>query len=524
MKKLLAGLGMVVLVSLGLACDSVTPVAPADGVLTVTVNPTRIESGGEAVVTVLARKVDGFPVNPGTEVNLATTVGLIETPVFTNDRGIAEAVLRGNGDVGVATVTASSGSLDSAEITVQIGSLPFDISLNATPGEISVRNVPTGGFVIKLRATVIDDLGEGLKGAAVLFDAELGRLESKGEPVPTNANGVAKDTLTVRRNNLESLAGATFTISASTGGDPDMDFNAEIISVDETISVVGFPTDIFLVASPSSIPATGGTVTLSATVQDSLGSPLEGVGVQFDSQVGSPSTGSSIVNTDANGQAFATVTASEQDIRAFLPQNTFTVEARTSGGVGGAFLVDTEVVTIQGQPPLAGFTFAAAGCLDVTFTNTSTPAPTTADPVEYEWNFGDGTPVVSTNTRDPITHTFSNLPPNTTTAVFNVTLTATSAFGTDTVEQVVTVDPRPLPTFSFSQSTTVALQVSFNATASVASPVATFSWDFGDNTTGSGETTTHTYAMDGTYTVELTITDCTPSVSNSISLPVEVTP
>jgi len=47
--------------------------------------------------------------------------------------------------------------------------------------------------------------------------------------------------------------------------------------------------------------------------------------------------------------------------------------------------------------------------------------------------------------------------------------------------------------------------VTFNGTASTGSPTA-YAWDFGDNQSGSGSTTTHSYAAVGTYTARLTVT------------------
>ena len=52
--------------------------------------------------------------------------------------------------------------------------------------------------------------------------------------------------------------------------------------------------------------------------------------------------------------------------------------------------------------------------------------------------------------------------------------------------------------------------VFFDATLSTSNPnnpIVSYTWDFGDGQTGSGRTTTHTYALAGTYRVRLTITD-----------------
>jgi PKD repeat protein len=64
------------------------------------------------------------------------------------------------------------------------------------------------------------------------------------------------------------------------------------------------------------------------------------------------------------------------------------------------------------------------------------------------------------------------------------------------------------PTASFTSSVT-DLHVAVDASGSADSDgnVASYAWDFGDGTTGTGKTTSHDYATGNTYTVTLTVTD-----------------
>jgi PKD repeat protein len=84
-----------------------------------------------------------------------------------------------------------------------------------------------------------------------------------------------------------------------------------------------------------------------------------------------------------------------------------------------------------------------------------------------------------------------------------------SGLNTAGTSHTVTVDnPNEPPSASFSFSCS-GLSCDFDASASFDpdGTVAGYDWEFGDLNSGSGETTSHTYAAAGTYNVTLTVTD-----------------
>lgn len=149
----------------------------------------------------------------------------------------------------------------------------------------------------------------------------------------------------------------------------------------------------------------------------------------------------------------------------------------------------TNPITVYPQPVAAFSSDAVASCapMPVTFTNNSTGA------TSYQWNFGDG----SGSTTPAPFHTYQN----TTLFIQNytVTLIAQSANGcTDTTTaQVVTY---PEPQFGFNtvpDSGCSPLTVTF---PSVIGAVV-YQWDFGDGSTGTGPTPSHTYTNSTTNNV-----------------------
>lgn len=212
------------------ACDKANPVAPSGSILLLSASPSQIGINGTSTITVIGRKPDGQPLNPGTEIRLTTSLGTISPQIVqTGSGGQATATLRGDGRLGVATVTASTGGNSttpppaggegasaagpgSASIEVEIGTPAATIVLQPNPTTLSAD-----GGTVNLVALVRDSRGQPLVDQPVNFTTEIGRLNSRGGIVRTDANGQARDRLTVTAQDL-SLGQRNFTVAAQTTG------------------------------------------------------------------------------------------------------------------------------------------------------------------------------------------------------------------------------------------------------------------------------------------------------------------
>lgn len=127
------------------------------------------------------------------------------------------------------------------------------------------------------------------------------------------------------------------------------------------------------------------------------------------------------------------------------------------------------------------------------------------DSLTYHWDFGDGGTADGSLTPS---HVYVN--PGTYTA----TLTVADTSGlTGTTRLVATVNDVP-PTVSLTNPAYAQVQtsVAFTASATALSPAVqaagfTYAWNFGDGTTGSGASLSHSFTTAGTYTVTASATD-----------------
>jgi PKD repeat protein len=175
------------------------------------------------------------------------------------------------------------------------------------------------------------------------------------------------------------------------------------------------------------------------------------------------------------------------------------------GSLGQYYITGTiPVNTSINQPPVAAASaspLSGSAPLAVTFGSSGSADPE-GGALTYYWNFGDGT-----NSSEPNpAHTY------TTTGTFNVNLTVTDIAGYSNTKSIsINVINKP-PVASFTANTSsnlIPATYSFDATASTDpdGPIASYSWNFGDNTTGTGVTTSHTYEAAGTFPITLTVKD-----------------
>jgi adhesin/invasin len=195
------------------SCDKAGPVAPEGSVLTISASPDRIPATGSSQITVTARKSNGFPVNPGTTVFFSTTRGVLPQSKQTDDAGLVQVTLQGNGDVGKATVKANAGAAEEAMTEVQIGVAATSLTLQASPSSVT-----SAGGEITLVTVVRDETGQPLAGAGVNFTSQLGTLESGGRVITSNAAGEAVDKLRVRASDVASTTAATFNVGVEAAG------------------------------------------------------------------------------------------------------------------------------------------------------------------------------------------------------------------------------------------------------------------------------------------------------------------
>ena len=198
-------------------------------------------------------------------------------------------------------------------------------------------------------------------------------------------------------------------------------------------------------------------------------------------------------NTSVNGTSYlwefgdGTTSTLQNPTHTYANGGTYTVKLTTTNACGSTSI--TKTVSLIPAPEASFTTSGSPGCAPqtVTFTNTSIGA------TSFNWSFPGATPPASTDTSPVVVYD----QPGTYTA----TLVAINTSGTDTA--TATIQIGTVPGAGFSSSTSGLVATFTNSTTNGTS----YSWDFGDGSTGTETDPTHSYTADGVYTVVLTATN-----------------
>jgi hypothetical protein len=403
----LAALGLIVTLSLAVACDKVPLVAPSGSVITlfaaantvplngdVEIVANVIENGttststppatggtpgtGTAGTTTTTSAGAGTPVQNGTLVSFSTTIGRIEPSEARTSNGQVRVRFFPGGQSGTATITAFSGGASGKLENLKVGSAAVErVIVSASP-----QTLPPGGGTSTISARVEDVSGTGLSGIPVTFTTDNGSLNPP--TATTDANGVATTSLNAPRT-------------------------AKV-----TVNVAGKTADVTVGLNPR----TGISITAPATAVSA------GLPASFTVNIG---TTANIRNVtvdfgDGSQQSLGAISGSTVIQHVYNEAGTFTVRATAIDASGFTEQVATSVTILPAQPPAVTITGPATATRGsrVTFTANVSGATSTID--SYSWDFGDGTPITTVSSPQ-VSHTYTGV------GTFDVRVTVTQHTG-----------------------------------------------------------------------------------------------
>ncbi|NNE71493.1 MAG: PKD domain-containing protein, partial [Rhodothermales bacterium] len=224
--------------------------------------------------------------------------------------------------------------------------------------------------------------------------------------------------------------------------------------------------------------------------------------VTFDGTDSSDPNGDTLTYLWDLGDATSSADASVS--HTYLTAGTYAVSLTVSDPDGESDTAALSYTVQANVAPTASFTFSYQNYqrpISVFF-DASASTDTAGDVLTYTWDFGDG----QTGSGETLVHTFTDVAGD-----IPVTLTVTDLGGltAQSVQDVGVPNRTPSASFDTSPSEGMApLTVTFTHTGTDPDGDSiTRAWEFGDGTTGTAGTETHTYNVEGTYAVTLTVED-----------------
>lgn len=289
--------------------------------------------------------------------------------------------------------------------------------------------------------------------------------------------------------------------------------------------------------NPSKVYATPGIYTVSLTASSSVGSDTETKSAYLTVRpavnfTASPTTGAgslsvSFVDTTPVGSLNVTsrswnfgdgsaASTEAGPVHIYSEPGIYDVTLTLQTSLDGQTDSRTKsgLIIVRPQPAFSANVVQGDGSLQVNFTDETELG--SLDAIGVLWNFGDGT---TSQTANP-SHTYTE--PGT----YTVTLTVTTAAGSQTATQSNLIVVRPIPAFSANLTAgPPPLTTAFtNLTDLGGLTITGRLWDFGDGTTSEAASPIHAYTDPGNYDVTLTLTTSQGVVTTTVADYIQVAP
>lgn len=210
---------------------------------------------------------------------------------------------------------------------------------------------------------------------------------------------------------------------------------------------------------------------------------------------------------DGSTASGATASHSFASAGTFTTTLTVTDSKGLTSSASTAITVAAPVVLTPPTAVVATSTAAGPAPLAVTFDGTGSKAASGSTIASYAWSFGDGASASGATA----SHSFTSA------GTYTATLTVTDSKGLTSsastpivVSAPIIINKAPSAVITATPTSgTSPLTATFDGSGSTDSDgnIASYIWNFGDGSTASGKTASHTYTTKATFTATLTVTD-----------------
>lgn len=262
---------------------------------------------------------------------------------------------------------------------------------------------------------------------------------------------------------------------------------------------------------------------IEIAVESNTSAPVARTGGPYTGSEGSSVTMSAATSTDADDDALtyawsfgdgATGTGVSPS-HTYARYGDYTVTMTTTD-TRGLFNTTTTTARVENVPPTLDAIAGATLLVGNTYTATGSFTDPGADPFSATVDYGDGSgpsPLPLSGNSFSLSHTYASH------GTFTVSVALSD--GQDTRTGTATVVVRAIPVANaggpYAANEGAGITLSGAASSDVDGTIAAYAWDFGDGSTGSVASPTHTYANEGTYNVSLTVTDNDGLTSSAIT-------